>query len=264
MEVARKFSLPSSQRKLREFIVIVNFYRRFVPHDATLSTSSCPSLHVNISRGLMQLHQHSQQSRMPWQMPHCSYTPSQVHQPVSRRMHLMQQWVLFCSSTSMDSGCPWRTVQRTLKLAQVCYSTFDRELLGIYLAIKHFRYFMEARHFRVLTDHKPLTFTLTHKPDRYSPRQSRELELISQFMSDIRHIKGTSNAAADALSMLPINAVHTGDSTTVVDFRAMAAAQLEDSDLTHLQTDSSLKLQQVPLALSDGDTILCDVSTGVQ
>ena len=36
----------------------------------------------------------------------------------------------------------------------------------------------------------------------------------------------------------------------------MAAVQLEDSDLTHLQTDSSLKLQQVPLALSDGDTIL--------
>ena len=24
-------------------------------------------------------------------------------------MHLMQQWVLFCSSTSMESGCPWRT-----------------------------------------------------------------------------------------------------------------------------------------------------------
>ena len=110
----------------------------------------------------------------------------------------------------------------------------------------------------------PLTFTLEHKPDRYSPRQSRQLEFISQFTSDIRQVKGTSNAAADALSRLPINAVHTGDSTTVVDFRAMAAAQLEDSDLTRLQTDSPLKLQQVPLALSDRDSILCNESTGVQ
>ena len=50
---------------------------------SSLSTSSCPSLHVKISRGLMQLHQHSQQSRMPWQMLLCSYTPSQVHQPAS-------------------------------------------------------------------------------------------------------------------------------------------------------------------------------------
>ena len=153
---------------------------------------------------------------------------------------------------------------RALKPAQVRYSTFDRELLGIYLAIKHFRYFVEGRHFHVLTDHKPLTFALANKPDRYSPRQSRQLDFISQFTSDIRHVKGTSNAAADALSRLPIHAVHTGDSTTVVDFRAMAAAQLEDRDLPCIQTDSSLQLQQVPLALSEGSTILCDVSTGGQ
>ena len=44
----------------------------------------------------------------------------------------------------------------------------------------------------------------------------------------------------------------------------MAAAQLEDRDLPRIQTDSSLQLQQVPLALSEGSTILCDVSTGVQ
>ena len=37
------------------------------------------------------------------------------------------------------------------------YSTFDRELLGIYLAIKHFRYAVEGWQFHVLTDHKPLT-----------------------------------------------------------------------------------------------------------
>ena len=44
--------------------------------------------------------------------------------------------------------------------AETRYSTFDRELLAVYLSIKHFRYFLEGRLFHVLTDHKPLTYAL--------------------------------------------------------------------------------------------------------
>ena len=43
----------------------------------------------------------------------------------------------------------------------------------------------------------------------------------------------------------------------------MATAQADDPDLPHVQSDTSLNLQQVPLALSDGTTIWCDTSTGV-
>ena len=50
----------------------------------------------------------------------------------------------------------------------------------------------------------------------------------------------------------------------MVDFRVMAAAQHADPDLNSLQHDSSLDLQQVPLAMSDGVTLLCDDSTGTQ
>ena len=35
------------------------------------------------------------------------------------------------------------------------YSAFDRELLALYLGIRHFRYFLEGRQFIVFTDHKP-------------------------------------------------------------------------------------------------------------
>lgn len=50
------------------------------------------------------------------------------------------------------------------------YSTFDRELLAVYLAIKHFRYFLEGREFQIWTDHKPLVVALTCKSDHHSPR----------------------------------------------------------------------------------------------
>uniref|UniRef100_A0AAV2KH15 Reverse transcriptase RNase H-like domain-containing protein n=1 Tax=Knipowitschia caucasica TaxID=637954 RepID=A0AAV2KH15_KNICA len=37
------------------------------------------------------------------------------------------------------------------------YSTFDRELLAVWLAIRHFRFVLEGREFTVFVDHKPLT-----------------------------------------------------------------------------------------------------------
>ena len=44
--------------------------------------------------------------------------------------------------------------QKTLSTAECKYPTFDRELLGVYLATKYFRHFLEASDFVVFTDHK--------------------------------------------------------------------------------------------------------------
>ncbi len=91
------------------------------------------------------------------------------------------------------------------KPAERRYSTFDRELLAIYLAIKHFRHFVEGRSFHILTDHKPITFALHSRSDRYSPRQSRHLDYIAQFTSTIRHIQGCKNVVADTyLALRPM------------------------------------------------------------
>ena len=49
---------------------------------------------------------------------------------------------------------------RKLNTAEQKYSSFDRELLSVYAAIRHFRWTLEGRHFYVLSDHKPLTFAL--------------------------------------------------------------------------------------------------------
>ena len=55
---------------------------------------------------------------------------------------------------------PLAYFSKKLKPAETRYSTFDRELLAVYLAIKRFRHALEGRQFHVLTDHKPLTFSL--------------------------------------------------------------------------------------------------------
>ena len=58
----------------------------------------------------------------------------------------------------------------------------------------------------MVTDHKPLTYSFNVSTDRNSPREIRHLGFISQFTTDIRHIKGTENVVADARSRNAVNA----------------------------------------------------------
>lgn len=73
----------------------------------------------------------------------------------------------------------------------------------------------------------------------------------------------SANVAADALSRIGVNALHTENGSSVVDFRELALAQADDPDLPRLRTDTSLRLESIPF-LSEGISVLCDVSTGIQ
>lgn len=86
--------------------------------------------------------------------------------------------------------------------AEKKYSTYDRELLAVYSAVKYFRCFLEGRHFKIFTDHKPLTYAFQQKSDKASPRQMRHLDYIGQFSTDITHIQGTNNIVADTPSRI--------------------------------------------------------------
>ncbi|BHF67339.1 hypothetical protein SprV_0301036500 [Sparganum proliferum] len=151
---------------------------------------------------------------------------------------------------------PLAFFSQKLQPAQTRYSTFSRELLAIYLAIRHFRHLSEGRDFSVHTDHKPLTYALKAKPDRYSPREVRHLDYISQFTADIRYVRGSDNVVADALSRPDIN-THTSD----FDLAKLADLQTADESIADLRTSTTLQLRDAPLPSSPG-TILCDWSTG--
>ena len=94
---------------------------------------------------------------------------------------------------------PLSFFSRRLKLAETKYSTFGRELLAAYSAIRHFRYMLEGAVFTIYTDHKPLAHAFHAKHGRHSPREARHLDYITQFTTDIRHIKGAANMDADAM-----------------------------------------------------------------
>ena len=152
----------------------------------------------------------------------------------------------------------WRPIgffSRKLSPTEQNYSTYDRELLAIYAAIKFFRHILEGRHFITRTDHRPLVFAFRQRSNRVSPRQLRQLNFISQFNTTIEHLRGEDNPVADALSRM--NAVPMPSILNAE--MIQKAQQQEDVEDIRQLADTSLSLQ--PLII-EGRSILCHISSG--
>ena len=257
------------QRKLRQFIGLVNFYHRFLPH--------CAKTMQPLHDLLASCKQKSQ--TLIWNdIALVAFTGAKEALANATLLSYPKPDAPTCLMTDASDTAVGAALQqyfdgtwhplsffsKKMKPAETRYSTFDMELLAVYLAIKHFRHFLEGRHFHLLTGHKPLTHALNMPPDRHSPQQARHLDYISQFTSDIHHVQASDNMVADALSRIETNALLSGQ-PPVVDFVAMAKSQATDPQIRALQSSPacSLVVQAIPLANST-DPLFCDVSTGCQ
>ena len=265
VSVIQDFPVPDSLRKLREFLGLVNFYRRFIPHCADIIQPLTDLLKTKMKNQAITLHSAALTAfnAVKTALAHATLL---VHPRSTAPICLMVD-----ASEAAVGGVlqqlvndVWEPISffsKRLQPAETRYSTFGRELLAVYLGIRHFRHSVEGRQFCIYTDHKPLTHAFTAKPDRYSPREIRHLDYVSQYTTDIRHISGVANTVADALSRLELNSL-TGTTSSQIDFREISEAQQDDTELTTLQsTTTSLRFKSIPLPASDS-TILCDVSTG--
>ncbi|GFW64995.1 transposon Tf2-6 polyprotein [Trichonephila clavipes] len=149
----------------------------------------------------------------------------------------------------------WKPISffsKKLTDAQKNYSTYDRELLGIYLSVKKFKHLLEGQNFVIYTDHKPITYAFHQKNEKASPRQLRHLQYISRFSTNICHIKGQDNLVADAFSRI--------EAITVIDYDTIADKQTQDAELQQLmRSNSSVKFKSC--TLPSGKTLWCDIST---
>ncbi|CAH8667643.1 unnamed protein product [Dicrocoelium dendriticum] len=259
IQAIKDFPAPTSFKHLRRFCGLVNYYRRFIPRCAQLmqpltdllrgkerkfafpDTAQAAFAELKDAISNIALLAHSE-STAPLSI---TTDASDVAVGAVLQQHVGGQWQ------------PLGFFSKRLQPAESRYSTFGRELLAIYLAIRHFRHTLEGRAFTVYTDHKPLIFAFNSASDKYSPRETRHLDFVTQFTADIRHVSGVDNPVADALSRVNL----TLQSLPTVDLAAMASAQAQDEDIQRTLQSTSLHVQPVPLQTTEG-TILCDTSTG--
>nr|VZI39302.1 unnamed protein product [Spirometra erinaceieuropaei] len=252
VEAVRNFPPPTSKRQLQRFLGMVNFYRRFLPNCADLILPLTNML--SGPKGPLEL---TAFERIKNSLADATLL---THPAPEAQLSLMVDVSTVAVGAVLQqhlagSTQPLAFFSKKLLPAETRYSTFGREQLAIYLAVKHFRHFLEGRDFTVFTDHKPLTFALRSHSNKYDPRGIAHLDYISQCTTDIRHIDGTKNEVADMLPdphCLPSN-------THGIDLCAMAAEQ-QRVGCPGDESVSGLLLKDIPLTTGSGN-ILCDVST---
>lgn len=259
VEAIKKFPTPVNVRQLRAFLGMLNFYRRFLPRAAqiqaplhALLTGSLKGSHpINLTGEALQAFEASKQSLSDAALlahPDCSAKLALVTDASDKAIGAVIQQL------TDEAWQPLAFFSRKLSPSQVKYSPYDRELLAIYEAIKHFRHMLEARHFIVYTDHKPISFAFHERKKNCSPRQYRHLDFIAQFTTDIRHISGKDNIVADTLSRIE-------ELGTPVSLETLAKAQATDPELSKLiEGGSSLRLEKLFVSGSRVP-LYCDVST---
>jgi cleavage and polyadenylation specificity factor subunit 1 len=201
----QEFPVPTTIKQLQQFLGMINFYRRFLPKIvATLR------LLTDLLRG--------NPKTLGWSAPAAEAFEAAKSAliravPLTHPAPGATLSLVVDASDSHVGGVlqqlenrAWRPLaffSQKLTPTQVRYSTFDRELLAAYTAVRHFRFLLEGRQFRIITDHKPLVSGMTRVTPPSSARQQRHLSFLAEFTSDIRHTSGRSNIVVDTLSRPP-------------------------------------------------------------
>ena len=246
VQAIRDFHKPVTLKDLRRYMGMINFYHSFIqnaaellaPLTALLSTARCKSTNKKII----------------WNdLADAAFIKSKtllseatlLHHPV----HSAETSVAVDASNIAIAGVlqqrvdgSWKPISffsKKLTLPQQKYSTFSRELLAIFSSIKHFRHYIEGSKFHVLTDHQPILKALNKKSSRDLPREERWLDFISIFTTDIRHIKGSHNIVADAVSRHLDNVNTTDDDGDNIPQTSDIASLFVESDLDNLKYEQS-------------------------
>jgi len=154
---------PQDVRGLQRFLGMINFYRRFLPRIArtlgplTDALAGNPRV-LNWSQELQDGFDRAKSA--------LSSAVSLAHPSPSTEVSLITD----ASNTHVGAALQqkesggWRSLAffpAMLYATQQKYSAFNREILGVFLALRHFRFELEGRKFHILTDHLPLVSALS-------------------------------------------------------------------------------------------------------
>jgi hypothetical protein len=262
------FPSPTNLPSLHRFLGMLNFYRRFLPgiaHVLRPLTDACsnqqPFQWTSPMDSSFQTAKSLLASAVPLHHPNPSAILSLATDASDSHVGAVLQ------QRARGSWQPLAFFSHKLSPTESRYSTFDRELLAAYLAVRHFRFFLEGRFFTLFTDHKPLVTAISKAGTPFSSRQQRHLSFLSKFTTNFVHLPGPQNIVADALSRpssspLPCAAISTAPVTLFplpLSYSEIAQEQQKCPTIPLLKALPSLRVSSVPL--SPTLHLLGDIST---
>ncbi|XP_055621932.1 uncharacterized protein LOC129765552 [Toxorhynchites rutilus septentrionalis] len=251
-----EFPKPTTAMQLKRFLGAINFYRRFIPRAAEVQQTLQAMIHGNVKNDRTTLVWDSTTTSA---FEKCKQNLSDAALLAHPSTDATLALEVDASGTAIgavlhqvneDRRQPLGFFSRKLTGTLLKASIYDRELYGMYAAVKHFRDVLDARVFCVYTDHKPLVSAFIQRLEKANPTQLRRLAFISEYTTDIRHVPGEQNKVADMLSRVEsITATNEA-----IDFTALADQQKNDPELqVYLENppaNTTLRLKAFTLPLS--------------
>ena len=198
----RNWPVPTSVHEVRQFLGLVGFYQRFVPHYAEIILPLTKLLSKDIE------FQWTQEQQDAFEKTKCAMEKAttlafpEYGKPFILHVDASGSTVGATLSQESRSGVLrlLSCTSKKLNVHELNYPTHEHELLGAVHALKKWRHYLLGSKIILYTDNSALKFFLTTKNP--SPRLTRWLDLFAQYDVELRHLPGAQNTAADALSRL--------------------------------------------------------------
>lgn len=203
VEAIQSFPVPTTKKKLRGFLGLVGWYRKFVPHFADkavvlngLIKASAPS----------KVHWTDECDRAFRDLKEAVCTHSVLHSPDFEKPFILQT-----DASGVGLGAvllqevegerrPVVFLSRKLLDRETRYSTVEKECLAMKWAIDTLRYYLLGRHFFLETDHRALQWL--HRMRDANMRIAGWYLALQPYDFTVHYRSGKSNVVADFLSRM--------------------------------------------------------------
>jgi hypothetical protein len=249
----RAFTPPKDAKGISRFVGMVNFYHKFIPNLAEVAAP----LNLLRKKGVKFKWDAEQQQAFE------ALKKAISQPPVLKMADFSEQFIVQTDASGVALGAvlsqevdgirqPVAYASRTLTSQErKAASTYELECLAVLFAMDKFRKYIEHCPFVLETDNQALSWLLSH------PRQlgkiGRWVAKISSLKFEVRHIRGTENVVADALSRM-FDSAEVEDPQTVTCNLALTHFPLAFHDLKQMQQQDP-ELAQISAKLQRGDRV---------
>lgn len=197
----KEYRQPETKSKLKSFLGLAGYYRKFIPHFASYSKPLNDAAKLQMPNRIewtkerLDSFQHLRETLG---------TMCTLHIPRESDDILLQTDASYaglggCLSAVRDKKeIAVAFFSRQLSAAEANYTVTELECLAVVAAIRHFETYLDGRHFLIQTDHKALEYLQTaHLNNRRLTRWALQLQ---GFHYTIQYRPGKENANADGMS----------------------------------------------------------------
>ena len=204
VKAVEDFPIPTSVEKVRSFLGLTGYYRKFIKNYAHISQPLTSLLKKNVK-----FHWEAEQ-----QEAFDTLKTKLTTSPVLIFPNYEQEFILVTDASDIGLGGvlmqerdnklqPIAYASRLCNAAERNYSITERETLAVIHCLEHFRDMILGYKIKVWTDHTAIQNLFKHKNLR--GRLARWFVTLQNYDVDFNYIPGKKNTVADALSRNTVN-----------------------------------------------------------